>query len=322
MNKEDKPMTDLTIPVYELSLNVRVAWQAHSLSNAGNNGSNRTMPRRQLLANGIETDACSGNIAKRYHVALLTEQMMSRNIHLCTACAVGDGRRASVNPVNDMATILQCGMCDTHGFLVTGKKGGEEGEIRQRLSKHSLVEFTMALALPESAAESVQLFTRQAARNEGESSEENGQMLFKKSVRSGEYAQCVRYKAAGVGVDTEIWQVVILDEQERLKRHQAILTTLQDQVQSPSGAMTATLLPHLTGIQGVVAIKTTAGRAPLYSPLAQDFMTHLEQLAMETCLIFPFHNLTEFHLIFQRLLAESFPVQPVLEQKLVAEVVR
>jgi len=313
-------MTNLSIPVYELSINVRIAWQAHSLSNAGSNGTNRTMPRRQLLANGVETDAGSGNIAKRYHAALLTEQMMSHNIHLCPACASGDGRRASARQVTDMASILLCGMCDTHGFLVTAKKGAEENGDRQRLSKHSLVEFTMALALPESAAESAQLFTRQAVRNEGESGADNGQMLFKKSVRSGEYAQCVRYKAAGIGVDTEIWQLVIADEQERRQRHQAILSTLQDQIQSPSGAMTATLLPHLTGMQGVVAVRTNVGRAPLHSPLAPDFINQLEQLATETCLIFPFYSLAEFHTIFQRLLRESFPVQPVKKQNPETEV--
>lgn len=304
------------IPVYELSINVRVTWQAHSLSNLGNNGTNRTMPRRQLLSDGTETDACSGSIAKRYHAALLTEQMMSKEIYLCSACATGDGRRAAVNNATkmDMSAILACGLCDTHGFLVTGKKGGEDSENRQRLSKHSLVEFSFALALPEQMAESPQLFTRQAARSEDGSNQGNGQMIFKKSVRSGAYAQCVRYKAAGVGVDTEIWQPVITDQEERLKRHHAILMALRDQIQSPSGAMTTTLLPHLTAIQGVVAIKATAGRAPLYSPLSSDFVSELENIATDSCLIFPFNNLTEFHIMFQRLLSESYPVQPGIQQ--------
>ena len=53
--------------IYEMSLNVLVAWQAHSLSTIGSNGSNRLLPRRQLLADKTETDACSGNIAKHHH---------------------------------------------------------------------------------------------------------------------------------------------------------------------------------------------------------------------------------------------------------------
>jgi len=61
-----------SLSTYELSLSVRVAWQAHSLSNAGNNGSNRLLPRRQLLADGTETDACSGNIAKHSHAGRIS----------------------------------------------------------------------------------------------------------------------------------------------------------------------------------------------------------------------------------------------------------
>lgn len=305
------------IPVYELSVNVQVNWQAHSLSNEGSNGSNRVLPRRQLLADGTVTDACSGNIAKRYHAALLAEQMAAQNIYLCAACAVGDGRRASalsnIDPA--MSTILACGLCDTHGFLITGKKekqaDGEKTSVRLRLSKASLVEFSFALALPGQSAESPQLFTRHAARSEAQSgSDNNGQMIYKKLVRSGAYAQCIRYKAAGVGVDTEVWQSVITEEDERLKRHRAILRTLRDQLQSPSGAMTAALLPHLTGIKGVVAVRTEAGRAPLYSPLETDFITELEQLASASCLILPFHSLAEFQTVFEALLTKSYPVLP------------
>src|SRR5258708_5329207 len=58
-----------TLAMYEMSLNVRVTWQAHSLSTIGSNGSNRVHPRRQLLADGTETDATSGNIAKHHHAA-------------------------------------------------------------------------------------------------------------------------------------------------------------------------------------------------------------------------------------------------------------
>jgi CRISPR-associated autoregulator DevR family len=304
------------ISVYELAVNLQVVWQAHSLSNAGVSG-NRTMPRCQLLANGDTTDACSGNIAKRYHAALTAEQMAAQGVHLCAACAVGDGRRAGASSSRnqDMSRILACGLCDAHGFLITGKKesttNGEEGVSRSRLSKSSLVEFSFALALPDQAAESSQLFTRQAARSEDAADKNgDGQMLYKKSVRSGAYAQCIRYKAAGVGIDTEIWQPVIADGNERLKRHRAILTALRDQLQSPSGAMTAALLPHLTGIKGVVTIRTTAGRAPLYSPLATDFVQQLESLATDSCLIFPFGSLSEFHALFQRLLTDSYPVLP------------
>ena len=59
--------TDTAVSVYEMTLSARLGWQAHSLSNIGTNGSIRTLPRRQLLADGTVTDACSGNLLKRYH---------------------------------------------------------------------------------------------------------------------------------------------------------------------------------------------------------------------------------------------------------------
>ena len=79
--------------VYDMSLNVRTTWQAHSLSNIGTN-SIRLLGRRQLLADGTETDACSGRIEKHHHAELLAEYLEANGPQLCPACASRDGRRA------------------------------------------------------------------------------------------------------------------------------------------------------------------------------------------------------------------------------------
>src|SRR5688500_10659346 len=104
-------------PIYEMSINVLSYWQAHSLSNAGSNGSNRLLPRRQLLSDGTETDACSGNILKHYHAVLLAENMEEAAIPLCPACAVRDGRRAAAlvdrDDYQNMSIeqiLLECGL--------------------------------------------------------------------------------------------------------------------------------------------------------------------------------------------------------------------
>ena len=73
-------------PSYDMTINVRVAWQAHSISNAGDNGSNRLLPRTQLLADQTITDACSGDILKHHHAALLTEYSEAEGRPLCPAC--------------------------------------------------------------------------------------------------------------------------------------------------------------------------------------------------------------------------------------------
>ncbi len=302
-----------TSPVYEVSFSVRVAWQAHSLSNAGNNGSNRLLPRRQLLADGTETDATSGNIAKHYHAGLLAEYLEAAGSPLCPACRTRDGRRAAAlieqaayRNLSIDQIVRDCGVCDTHGFLVTAKNAASDGttEARQRLSKHSLIEFSFALALPEHHAETVQLVTRS-----GDTKEE-GQMLMKMTARSGEYALCVRYKCAGIGMDTDKWNLIVNDERERERRHCATLKALRDGLLSPQGALTATMLPHLTGLRGVIAVCTSTGRAPLYSALEEDFIPHLSALASESCRISTFETIEEFHTHMRALIETTRPALP------------
>ncbi len=86
-------------------------------------------------------------------------------------------------------------------------------------------------------------------------------MLMKMPTRSGDYAIIVRYASVGIGVDTDKWRVAIVDEQQRLNRHRAILSTLHDTLLSPDGAMTAAMLPHLTGLQGAIVVRNAVGRA-------------------------------------------------------------
>src|SRR5260370_13115859 len=95
VEREKDMLQPPTLSMYELSMSVRVSWQAHSLSNAGTNGSNRVMPRRQFLADGTETDACSGSIAKHHHAVLLAEYLAASRSPLWPACHGRDVRRAA-----------------------------------------------------------------------------------------------------------------------------------------------------------------------------------------------------------------------------------
>lgn len=305
--------TEERLLMYEMSLNVLVRWQAHSLSNAGSNGSIRLLPRRQCLADGTETDACSGNILKHHHAELLAEYQEELGIPLCPACAGRDGRRIAAlygQPGYEVITIeralSECGMCDAEGFLLPAKKAANDGSTseRSRVSKASLVEFSFALGRPDHCAETVHFITRSGDRKD------DGQMLMKVPGRSGEYALCVRYKSVGVGVDTNKWNVVVGDEAERLRRHRAILLALRDQLLSPSGALTATMLPHLSGLAGAIVIRDSAGRAPIYSALETDFVTRLTALAGKTCRVLTFHTVDEFNELMNWLIESSVPRLP------------
>jgi CRISPR-associated autoregulator DevR family len=297
-------------PVYEMSVNVRVVWQAHSMSNAGDDGSNRLLPRCQLLADGTETDACSGAILKHHHAVVLAEYLEEEGCPLCPACRVRDARRSAAlvdrPEYKGMAIerILNgCALCDAHGFLVTAKKAASDGstEARQRMTKHTLIDFSYALALPGRQGKTVQLHTR------GGASKEEGQMLMKMTSRSAEYALCVRYKSVGIGADIEQWHLVLEDQQERMKRHRAVLSALRDTFLSPDGALTATMLPHLTGLMGAIVVCNKAGRAPMYSALDEDFIARLQVMASETCQVYPFEAVDTFYKHMNRLIALSDP---------------
>ena len=296
-------------PFYDMTLCVLVAWQAHSLSNAGSYGSNRLLPRRQFLADKTETDACSGSIAKHHHAALAAEYFAADGIPLCPACRFGDGRRAAAlldrpdyGVLSFERIVQECALCDTHGFLVTAKKAESETEVaREKISKDTLINYSFALALPDRHAETSQLFTRSGA------SKDDGQMLMKFSVRSGEYALIVRYRCVGIGADIEKWLLYVKDKKLREKRHRAMLRALRDSLVSPDGAHVATALPHLTGLRGVICVQTQTGRAPLYSPLESDFIMLLQTMKDETCLVYPFESIDVFYNLMNDFIATSVP---------------
>jgi CRISPR-associated protein Cst2 len=305
--------TEKQSSIYEMSLSFRMTWQAHSLSNIGSNGSNRLWGRRQLLANGTETDALSGNIFKHHHAMLVAEYFEADGIPLCPACSVRDMRRLAAlgdtpeyNGYTIERALRDCGLCDTHGFAVLSKNAAADGTAgpRQGLSKHTLLEFSFLLALPENHAESLQLFTRSGG------SKEDGQMIMKMPSRSGIYGQCIRYKSVGIGVDTDKWMLVLDDQGERTRRHRAILSALRDQLLSPSGALTAKLLPHLSDLEGVIAIRSSVGRAPVYSPIEKDYVDRLRALSSETCEVLTFDSVDSFNERMTHLIETTVPAIP------------
>lgn len=310
-----------SFPIYEISFNILIELLAHSLSNIGNGGTNRLLPRRQLLADGQEVDSISGGIQKSYNARILAEYFAAAGIPLCPACARLDGRRAGAlvddpdyKQINMEAILSGCGLCDTHGFLITGKTGTNgdkdaQNQDRERLRKHSLVEFSFALAQPDHQTDTPQLFSRHGEKDS------EGQMLMKKISRSASYGICVRYKAAGVGIDTEEWKLFVDDEMERLNRHRMILRALRDTFLSPSGASSSAMLPHLAGLSGAIAVQKEVGRAPVYSPLEEDFVTVLTGMATSERTILTFNSANEFSSILDDLIANSSPHLPKLARK-------
>jgi hypothetical protein len=60
----------------------------------------------------------------------------------------------------------------------------------------------------------------------------------------------------------------------------------------------------------VITIRTSVGRAPIYSALASDFVEQLTGTASDTCNVLLFTNVTEFTALMDALIATSTPALP------------
>ena len=99
----------------------------------------------------------------------------------------------------------------------------------------------------------------------------------------------------------------VKDQGLRDRRHRAIMRALRDSLVSPDGALVATMLPHLTGLQGVITVRTGVGRSPLYSALDSDFVTRLSSMADDTCKVYPFETVDAFYNLMNDFIATSVP---------------
>jgi hypothetical protein len=88
------------------------------------------------------------------------------------------------------------------------------------------------------------------------------------------------------------------------------LHPLRDYILSPAGALTSTMLPHLTGLTGAVVVRTIVGRAPIYSPLENDFTERLRAMQTNACHALVFSSVDEFHGVMEALIEQSQPCLP------------
>jgi hypothetical protein len=76
---------------------------------------------------------------------------------------------------------------------------------------------------------------------------------------------------------------------------------------SPDGALVGTMLPHLTGLHGVIMVRTSVGRSPLYSALDSEFVKRLSSMEDDTCRVYPFETVDAFYTLMNDFIATSVP---------------
>ncbi len=296
MKTKREPASGGTIYIYEMTLCFNLTLVGHGISNQGSKGFITEEPRRQLLADGTETDAISGGLYKHYHAFLLAEMYRDVGVPLCSHCAWNSSLRAAglTNGKGNRHRLMEkllggCGVCDVHGFLVPGKKKKDDSdEERDKVSKGSLVEFSMGLADPNHFHETEHLYTRSGKDKEA------GQMWFKRRVRSAKYGFVISYRPVQIGMDVENCDLIVTDQDERLRRHRACLVALRDLFLNPPGAHSATQKPQLMGLSGAIATRLNAEPPPAWSPLDPNFQKVMSGLETGLCPVVTFNDPVRF----------------------------
>ena len=86
-------------------------------------------------------------------------------------------------------------------------------------------------------------------------------------------------------------------------------------IYSPDGALASKMLPHLEGLKGVIAIKKSAGRAPMDSGLDDKYIERLKKMVDDDIAIKDFYSIDEFKSTMDELINTSDPIMPNLYQE-------
>jgi CRISPR-associated protein Cst2 len=268
--------------VFEISLMLRVTWNLHSLNNEGTVG-NVSEPRTVVLADGTKTDGVSGEMLKHLHTynVWLAEPRKDR---FCPACERLQPQKADFpeyrrtfsatdNVVAMSQAIENCVLCDLHGFLMQ----------QPAIARRSTIEFGWAVGIPE-VYRDIHVHARHAVGERGGEQAEEGerevaaQMVYHRPTRSGVYAVVSLFQPWRIGLN-EIDYTYAIDAAARLARYRLGLEAYKHLLQRGDGAMTSTRLPHIEGVEGVIAVSRRNAPAPVISPLRDDYRQQLDALA-------------------------------------------
>ena len=113
---------------------------------------------------------------------------------------------------------------------------------------------------------------------EREAREVAAQMVYHRPTRSGVYAVVSVFQPWRISLN-EIDYKYAIKAEERECRYQLVLRGYKAMFMRTEGAMTSTRLPHIEGMEGLIAVSETNFPAPLISPLRDDYQTEVGALA-------------------------------------------
>jgi CRISPR-associated protein Cst2 len=273
----------------------------HALNNEGAEG-NTLMTRMVEIVDGegqLHTvNAISGDMFKHIQAQHLFHEAKLSGLPLCAGCmqfdanriardselaeqvekspeyveAKGNGKTDSYN----LSRVLQaCAVDDCEGILLTGWAGSKA------LARKSCIEFGWVVGRPANTRTEMYMHAKYVpeGRGTGSGSEQNlGQNIFHRPASSGQYAVVLNVDLYRVGRN-DITLYYDLENEERLKRIQALLKSVLYTFIKPTGAHRNTQHPHILDFTGVVSTSTSSVPAPTVSALKDDYEKELKLIS-------------------------------------------
>lgn len=274
-----------------ISIAARASLSAHALNNEGTIN-NTQMERQVNVVQGDEVvpvNAVSGDVLKHGFVDHLRAIALGMDgaLPLCESCKRGDPNRINEDPQfqqalkdinkNDGAGVVdqvisRCVIDDLGGLLVT--------QGNRNAPRRSVVQFGWLLGVPEHVRTERYTHVKLVpGAIEGDSEGSNrGQNLFLRPASSGQYAFVTQLALNRIGYN-DISARYVITPADRAVRARAALQALYLTLAAPTGAQRNTQLPHLQGAQGVVCFAFGTTPPVLFSPLEEDFVTQMTEIA-------------------------------------------
>lgn len=274
----------MTLSIASLSIAARATLDMHSLNNEGGEGNQ--IQTRMVDIVGADgrmhnVNAISGDMLKHIQTQHFFELARERQLPLCAGCNHFDANRINADsawiaamPKGDreaLSALLQkCALDDASGILITA--GGRS------LPRKSVVEFGWVVGLPALVQSDSYFHVKYAERGEDrrkadaearESTGSNlGQAIFHRPASSGVYALVCHLELGRIGYN-DISQTYAVADDERARRAKALIQSVLHTFVELNGAMRATQLPHLVGLEGIVTYSSSGAiPSPMISPLA------------------------------------------------------
>ena len=105
-----------------------------------------------------------------------------------------------------------------------------------------------------------------------------GQNIFHRPASSGRYAVVLNVDLYRLGRN-DITLTYAMSHEERLRRAQALLTSILNTFLKPTGAHRNTQNPHVLGFEGCVTLSSGSFPAPAASALDASYISEIETIA-------------------------------------------